>query len=106
MNAQLKQRLEALLEGRLSLADFSAWLWEFTWDMDAIPPADRNTVLAVENALAELTGGHVSSDEFLAFIRPMVRKPAIVVTFQPASSRPATSTAARTLRVSPEAAYA
>ena len=110
MNVQLAQRLEALLEGELSLDDFSAWLWEFTWDVGSIPEQDRPSVLNVQNAFAELTGGHVSRDEFFDYVRPMLRKPAIVISFslvrEAEPVTPMTSTSSgQTIRVPASAAY-
>jgi hypothetical protein len=68
--ADVRQELVAVLERRLSLANFQDWLVERSWNMHKdSSAAAQDLVSTVELALAEHSNGHLSASELEAQLR-------------------------------------
>lgn len=108
MNPDLRRHLEALVSESETLDAFSAWFWGFAWELESIPPDERDTVLSVENMLAQVTGGHIAPGEFFSFVRGLVAPRVIVIPLQPQTStrRATSSSSGQILQASVEAACA
>lgn len=69
-SANLRRQMAGLLDGKVDLNQFQAWLATFETTIELHgSDADLELLGWVENLLAEYTGGHISAPEFLDALR-------------------------------------
>ena len=90
-----KIRSAALLytSGQSDFDAFQEWLTTISWDhIDELEPAERDAVLAMENMVAEFTGGHLLEGALKESIRAMLRIPQLTVVTMTATEAPSAVT--------------
>jgi hypothetical protein len=68
MEPEVREMIEAVLQGKASLDEFQAYLVDLLWDNDDAP----DTARAAELVLAEYTGGHRSKTSLGEALRQLI----------------------------------
>lgn len=97
LGPELRDHLTRYLAGEIGLQAFQEWFVPSFWNLPT-PEVAPMAARAVELALAEYTGGHLSEDELRDQLRPLVRTLSVQVG-QQVSTRTESSSAIRSILI-------
>jgi hypothetical protein len=71
---ELIAQVRRYLAGELSRDELQDWLVPLVWDPDSagLEPQTDNLVNSIQLHLAELTGGHITEEEFRGYLRALL----------------------------------
>lgn len=100
MTEQFAQHLSDFAVGRTQFDAFQDWFIDYVMSPTGVNPEDQSTAYDIENAMAEMTGGHIDLEEFRGVVRQHLRDLTIVSSFfeSPAIDRRSFA-AGRTLQI-------